>query len=163
MKTVLVMRHAKSDWGNPDLADFDRPLNTRGERDAPRMGTLLKEEDRRPDMIMASAARRAQQTAEAVAAAIEYPGQIEARAALYGSGAVSYLEAIRGLPDEVGRVLVVGHNPSVEELVGVLTGTAVTMPTATVVQVDLPIRRWREVGQGARGSVVGVWRPKELG
>ena len=77
MKTLLLLRHAKSSWDNSELADHDRPLNGRGRRDAPRMGQLLAQHDLTPDLIVTSAARRAATTAELVALAAEYGGDIQ--------------------------------------------------------------------------------------
>ena len=77
MKTVLILRHAKSSWSNPSLADIDRPLNKRGKNDAPRMGTLIKEQDIVPDLILSSPALRARKTAEAVSEYSGFEGQID--------------------------------------------------------------------------------------
>ena len=84
MKTLLIMRHAKSSWKEQDLPDHDRPLNKRGEKDAPRMGKLLKDEDLIPDLIMSSSAVRAKKTAELVVKTCKYKGKIVLNHSLYG-------------------------------------------------------------------------------
>src|SRR5437870_2049014 len=116
MKSVLVLRHAKSSWKHPELADQDRPLNKRGKRDAPRMGRILKKERLVPDIIISSTAVRARATAEAVAKASGYQRDITFNRSLYAAGPQAYIDALHDLDDNV-RVLIVGHNPGLEELV----------------------------------------------
>jgi phosphohistidine phosphatase len=94
MKSVLVLRHAKSSWKHPELADHDRPFNKRGKRDAPRMGELLRNEHLIPEVIISSTAIRARDTAEAVAKACGYKGQITLNRSLYADGPEAYLEAV---------------------------------------------------------------------
>ncbi|MGB7661527.1 MAG: histidine phosphatase family protein [Nitrososphaeraceae archaeon] len=91
MKTLLIMRHAKSSWKEQDLPDYDRPLNKRGKNDAPRMGKLLKDEDLVPDLIMSSTAVRAKKTAELVAKTRKYKGKIVLDRSLYGAEPAAYL------------------------------------------------------------------------
>jgi phosphohistidine phosphatase len=162
MKTLLILRHAKSSWKNAGLADHDRPLNKRGQRDAPRMGRLLRGEGLIPDLILSSTAKRALDTAEAAAETSGFEGEIESRPDFYMAGSEAYLRALRGLSDDYGCVLVIGHNPGLEELVETLTREAETMPSAALAQVELPIGRWRDLGNGTEGKLVNVWRPKEL-
>ena len=161
MKTLLLMRHAKSSWKHLEVQDHDRPLNKRGKADAPRMGRLLRENDLLPDLIISSTARRAVDSAAAVAEACGYEGEIEQRD-LYGSEAAYYLEVLRGLPDLVERVLVVGHNPNMEELLELLTGAAEAMPTAALAQVTLPISHWRELTEACDCMLVRLWTPRML-
>ncbi len=162
MKTVLLLRHAKSSWANARLADFDRPLNGRGERDAPRIGRLLRREDLVPDLIVSSAAERAMQTAELVALAAGYEGDLRFSRDLYHADPETYLEVAARAPDDVARLMLVGHNPGMEELVEALTGAWERMPTAALAQITLPVTRWREVGDGTQGQLVNLWRPKEM-
>jgi len=122
MRSVLLLRHAKSSWKHPDLGDHDRPLNKRGKGDAPLMGRLLKREDLVPDIIISSTSLRARATAEAVAKASSYDGEIVLNKSLYAAGPEAYLGVIHALSDEYVRVLIVGHNPGLEELVELLTG-----------------------------------------
>jgi phosphohistidine phosphatase len=161
-KTLLVLRHAKSDWNDPDLEDHDRPLNERGKRDAGRMGRLLREERLVPELIITSTARRARQTVERIVSASGYTGAVVPKRVLYLAGPDRYVTGLSALMDEPQRVMVVGHNPGLEELVEHLTGTATTMPTATLVEIALPIRHWREMNWDIHGELQGVWRPREL-
>ena len=162
MKTLLILRHAKSSWKNTGLADHDRPLAKRGQRDAPRMGRLLRDENLTPDLILSSTAKRALDTAEAVAEASGYEGEVESRPEFYMAGAEAYLRALRALSDDYECVMVIGHNPGLEELVEVLTGEAEAMPTAALAQVALTLKRWRDLSDETEGRLVNTWRAREL-
>lgn len=162
MKTLLLLRHAKSSWKYPDLADHDRPLNKRGKQTAPRIGQLLKDENLLPDLILSSTAARAQTTARKVAKASGYAGDIRATRELYESGPETYLALLQAMADDHTRVLVVGHNPDLEMLLEHLTDEAETLPTAALAQVELAITHWQELNEDTEGKLVRVWRPKEL-
>ena len=162
MKTLLVLRHAKSSWKNTRLADFDRPLNKRGKGDAPLMGELIKKEDIVPDLIISSAARRALATAEAVALACDYESEIQTTRQIYHGWTDDTIELINGVPDNYERVMVVGHNPGMESLVEELTGDWIRMPTAALAQISLSIDHWAELRGDPEGVLVNSWTPKEL-
>ena len=162
MKILLLLRHAKSSWDNSDLADHDRPLNGRGRRDAPRMGQLLAQHDLTPDLIVTSAARRAATTAELVALAAEYPGDIHYTDELYLADPETFLDVARDTPDAVARLMLVGHNPGIEELVSALTGRDEHMPTAALACFGLAIDRWRDLTDETTAELLYLWRPKEL-
>lgn len=162
MKTILVLRHAKSSWKDDRLPDHDRPLNKRGQRDAPRMGRLLSDLDLVPGRILSSTAVRARTTAEAVAEAVGHPGSIEYHPSLYCDGAGHYVEALRTLPVDVDRALIVGHNPDVEVLIRVLTGKGATMPTAALAHVECDIEDWRRLDPDGSSALHGHWIPKAL-
>ncbi len=144
MKTLLLMRHAKSSRDDPSLPDRDRPLNKRGKEDAPRMGRLLRKEGLTPDLIVCSPATRALATAEAVAAASRYDGEIRVAPDLYPGDSPIYARVLREIPEELNRALVVGHNPAIERFLSELTGTTEVLPTAAVAVVELPLERWKE-------------------
>ncbi len=162
MKTLLILRHAKSSWDNAYLADHDRPLNARGKADAPRMGRLLAQEDLTPQVIYSSSAERALATAEAVALACGYEDALAVRRSLYHADPLDYLEVLQSAPETAQCVMVVGHNPGLEELVEALTGTAAQMPTAALAQVELPVAQWRDVNEETLGRLVQLWRPRDL-
>lgn len=162
MKTLLILRHAKSDWADARLSDHDRPLNKRGKTDAPRMGELLREHDLIPDLIVSSTALRARQTAELVAEGCGYEGEILLTRDLYLAGPEEYLESIHLHAEDEATVMVVGHNPGMEDLVGALTKESVTMTTANLAQVSLPIKYWGELRETTKGKLIHVWRPKEI-
>lgn len=162
MKTLLILRHAKSSWGDPSLADHERPLNARGKRDAPRMGRLARDERLGPDLIISSDAVRARLTAEAMAEAIGYRRQILLDARLYHASPAEILAALRrAVQDDVSTVMIVGHNPGLEELVAQLTGEPEDFPTAALARIDLPIDSWSDLDTTTRGTLSGSWRPDE--
>jgi phosphohistidine phosphatase len=162
MKTLLLMRHAKSSRDDASLSDHDRPLNDRGKRDAPRMGALLAEEGLRPDLIVSSSARRARKTALRVAEALGYDGPIEERDDLYLSPPGVWLAMLQALPDDANCVLCVGHNPTLEGLVWQLGGTRQSMPTAAIAEFLLEGTSWSELHPGPQISLRTIWRPKEI-
>jgi phosphohistidine phosphatase len=162
MKTLLVLRHAKSSWNDPALDDHERPLNKRGRRDGPRMGELVREYGLIPDIVIASDAVRAQLTAETVADAARYAGEILLDRHLYMAGPADIVSLLRTVRENAETVMIVGHNPGLEELVEQLTGQRQDLPTAALAQIVLPIDQWRDLKLSTRGTLVGLWRPKEL-
>lgn len=163
MKTLLILRHAKSSWDNANLADHDRPLNERGKQDAPRMGRLLRDEELVPDVIITSSAERALATAEAVAVSSGYEAEITVTRRFYHADPEAYLETLRDLPDAYESALVIGHNPGLEALVEAVTGQSERMSTATLAHVRLPIIQWAELTEETEGELINLWRPRELG
>ncbi len=162
MKTLLILRHAKSSWSNPGLADIDRPLNKRGKRDAPRIGALLREQELVPDIILCSPAVRARKTAKAVSEGIGYEGEIEIHADFYPGDPDIFIEIFYSLPDQIDTVMIVAHNPGLEELLYVLTGESARMPTSALAQLSLPIDKWFELDDESGGKLINLWRVKEL-
>lgn len=160
MKTLLILRHAKSSWKDESLPDHDRPLNKRGKEDAPRMGRLLREMDLTPDLILCSTAKRARTTAGLVAEEAGYEGEIILLRDLYAAGPEAFIEALAEVEDAHQCVMVVGHNPGLEELLEALTGEYQPMPTAALAQVDLPIAGWSELDGEVEGKLSGFWSPK---
>lgn len=163
MKSLLMLRHAKSSWKLGDLTDHARPLNKRGRHDAPRMGRLIRELDWLPDLILTSTAVRAISTATLVAEACEFERELRSVPAFYMADCRVYLDALLRLDDGYDRVLLVGHNPGIEELVHATGGADETMPTAALAHVRFPIDRWADLAGQLPGELVGVWRPKEIG
>ena len=161
MKTLLILRHAKSSRKKP-VDDHDRPLNKRGKSDAPRMGKVLREAGLQPDLIISSTAKRARSTAEKVAQHSGHPGVVELSNDLYLGGPESYCCVLRGVSDAHESVLVVGHNPGLEMLFEALTGQDEMLPTAALAHVRVEIERWEEFDENARGKLVEIWRPRLL-
>ena len=162
MKTLLILRHAKSSWKDSSLTDHDRPLNKRGKQDAPRMGKLLLQQGLTPDRIISSTAKRARKTATAVAKACQREDKVELTPEFYHAGPGSHLAVLQNVSDHDERVMVVGHNPGMEALVAHLTGRMETMPTAALAHVALPINRWTELDYEVQGQLLHLWRPKEI-
>lgn len=162
MKTLLLLRHAKSSWSGDGVTDFDRLLNERGQKDAPRMGELLARQELVPDLIITSAAKRAAATAKRVAAAAGYEGEIRRSEQLYLAEPEDYITVARQVDDQVNCLLLVGHNPGIEELVEELGGQAERMPTAALAFFRLPIDHWADLKPEQKYELVQVWRPREL-
>ena len=162
MKTLLLMRHAKSSWKNPELTDHDRPLNKRGKRNATRMGELLREQDLIPDVIISSTAERAHLTAKRVAESSGYGGEIRLHPGLYFEGPADWEELLCDVSADVHRLLLVTHNPTIEECLEMLTGEDEMMPTATVANIQLAINDWNDIKFDGTGQLVNLWRPREL-
>jgi phosphohistidine phosphatase len=162
LKTLLILRHAKSSWKYTNLSDHDRPLNKRGKSDAPRMGRLLLREELVPDLIISSSAARALATAESVALACGYESEIQHTRHLYHAWPDAYIDLLHEVQDEHQRVMVVGHNPGIEEFVEELTGEWVRMPTAALAQVALNVDNWSDLSLENMQPLLHVWWPKEL-
>ena len=148
MKTIVVMRHAKSDWSNRVLADYDRPLNKRGETDAPLIGSVLKQLSLIPDIIISSPALRAKLTAEKTAKTCAYTGEIIFRDSFYFGNSKSVLEAIEELPDRYETVLVIGHNPILEHFISMMvsnTSLKIKLPTAAFAVIKTEHDTWKRV------------------
>ena len=162
MKTLLVLRHAKSSWNDPSIDDHDRPLNARGTHDAPRMGLLVRELQLAPDVIISSDAVRARVTAAAVAEALGSAEEIRLERRLYLASPADIAAVVRSVPASATTAMIVGHNPGLEQLVERLTGESNELPTGALAQIALPIERWRDLKVSTRGKLIGLWRPKEL-
>lgn len=161
MKTLLLMRHAKSSWKDSSLKDTDRPLNKRGQKAAPRMGEKLKDAGLKPQLILSSPALRARDTAEMVAKKSGFKKDIQLIDSFYMGEPDDYLHEIVKLPDEVDRVLVIGHNPGLEGLMQILSRQIEALPTAGVAAISLPVEHWSEVSQQTVGTLVSLFKPKE--
>ena len=163
MKTLLLMRHAKSSWANDGQVDWERPLNERGQRDAPHMGQWLRQQGLAPDVVISSTARRAVDTAAAVIDASGFGGEWLREGSLYAAEPEAFFEVLHGVPETCGTVLVIAHNPGIEEVIEALTGEAETMPTAALAQISLPIENWQALLPDVEGKLEQVARPRELG
>ena len=150
MKQLLIVRHAKSSWKNPNLPDFDRPLNDRGERDAPVMAKRLAAADIRPEVIISSPAMRAVTTARCLADALGMAGEnVCTDEDIYEAGLTSLLAVVQGLPDEYESAILVGHNPGLTVLNYCLSGYPINnIPTCGMVHLQFPIDSWAEVAEG---------------
>lgn len=162
MKTLLLLRHAKSSWGDAALPDHDRPLNSRGQRDAPRMGQWLREQGLCPGLIASSPAVRAETTAQCIAEACGYRGELVLVPQLYLGLPSDYVNYLQTVSEEYPRVLIVGHNPGLEQLLELLTGLQERLPTATLAQITWEDSCWADMANLPTGQLVVVQRPKRL-
>lgn len=162
MRLLTLIRHAKSSWDYPGLTDFERPLNDRGRRDAPRMAQRLGRSCKPPLLLLSSPATRAVTTARLFAEtlAVDFASlQIEPR--IYEASRKALLELIADLPDRHHQVLLFGHNPGLSELAHTLADCPFDdMPTCGVVQLQLDISHWAKVGPGS-GKLLHYWFPKD--
>ena len=152
------MRHAKSSHKEARLDDFERPLNGRGRSDAPRMGRLLADENLGPDLIVASSAKRTRKTTDLVAEACGFRGETRLLEELYAANPEQILAVVRRLPDFASRVLLIGHNPGLEQFLEALTGCWCPLPTASLSRVELPIDNWQDAG-AKQAKLESYWEP----
>ena len=162
MKTLLLMRHAKSSWKDESLDDHDRPLNKRGKREAPRMGELLRDQQLIPDYILCSSARRARKTAECVAFAAGFRGETRITSELYMVPPTRILEVLAQTPDSTSSVLLIAHNPSLEELFERLTNQSRGFSTAAIARLQLDIDAWGQVISSPSTEILDFWQPRGL-
>ena len=149
MKVLTLVRHAKSSWKNPGLPDLMRPLNKRGQRDAPMMGRRLAEQGIGVELIISSPATRAMETAGAVAEEIEYPWDaIVAEERLYEADAGEILAVIEEQDDWIDDLMLVGHNPGLTSVANVLSQADLeSVPTCGVVGLRYDVERWTEIAE----------------
>ncbi len=162
MKTLLLMRHAKSSWKDTELSDIDRPLNKRGKKDAPFMGAVLEEKELIPQLILSSTAVRARQTAELVTAAFNFTGEIRYLDYFYLAEPAAYLRGLAEVPDDLERVMVIGHNPGLEGLLQILSGRIEALPTSTIAYLSLPVDSWHDLHEDTEGELLELLIPRQL-
>ena len=148
MKTLFLIRHAKSSWDNTALADKDRPLNGRGKRDAPKAGKRLAERRAKPDLILSSPATRALKTAEIIAKKLDYKRKnILVNDRLYAVEASELLNMLRKLGDAVECAMLIGHNPELTELAHRLSSKITHLPTCAVAEFMFDAKSWSRIGK----------------
>lgn len=160
MKTLFILRHAKSSWSDPSLSDFDRPLNERGSRTAPFMGKLMRKNSFNPKVILSSPALRAKETAIAVKKSGEFGAPLHFEPRIYEAGPEDLRQVVADLDEAYASAMLVGHNPGVEGLIGFLTGKIEPMPTAALAVISMDTKRWTEVDYHC-GKLLAVYRPKD--
>jgi phosphohistidine phosphatase len=148
---LYLLRHAKSSWDDPTLADHDRPLAARGRKAAKAIGAYLREHDIEPELVLCSSAARTRETLERVG----LTGRIED--ALYGAGASALLARLHEVPDEVASVMLIGHNPGMQQLAFDLAGLDDKFPTAAL--ATLACDGWSDL---QRAELVDYVKPKDL-
>ena len=163
MKTLFIIRHAKSSWDASNVDDFERPLNERGKRDAPRMGKRIKEKEIYPDQMVSSPAKRAFSTAKKIAKVLNYPkDHIKTDRRLYHADEETILTVVRELKEKCKTVMIFGHNPGLTEFVNSLMDGQQdidNIPTCGVVAFQFNIESWTEVDWG-KGKMLFFDYPK---
>jgi len=162
MKTLLLLRHAKSDWSHEGQSDHDRTLNARGKRDAPRIGQLIQSQGLIPDLILSSTAKRARKTTQKVVAGGALISPVDDVAELYLASPATYVDVLRQQSDTNGCILVVGHNPGIEQLSYRFSGQAESFATGTLAQIEFDLGAWGEISIETSGRLRNIWRPREL-
>jgi phosphohistidine phosphatase len=160
MKTLYVLRHAKSDWNDASLTDFERPLNERGVHAAQKMGAFMQQRGIVPDLIISSPARRARETAQIIKDAAVIAAEIHFEPRIYEAGMGDLMEIVSQVENDCEKLLIVGHNPGFEQLVEILSGEFQPMPTAALAEIELPIENWSETIRG--GKLKNLFKPKEI-
>lgn len=170
MKTVILMRHAKSSWSDPGLDDHDRPLNKRGRKSAPVMAKWLKEQGLLPDRILCSSSRRTQETVERMREEVPSLPEAEITEALYHASPDVILEQLQQLPGDCTRALVLGHEPTMSSALLLLDSSATSpglyrayehYPTAAIAVLEADVADWRELKAG-RAKFTSFAVPREL-
>ena len=162
MKRLTLVRHAKSSWKDPELSDFDRPLNKRGKHDAPLTGKRLAARGLRPEFIVSSPARRARRTAKLIARELELPDdRLILETEIYDAEAEVLLKVVRALDERWEHVLLVGHNPGLTELGNLLADCGIeNIPTCGVLCLDFDTGDWKSLGPRS-GTLVFYDTPKK--
>lgn len=146
MKTLLLIRHAKSSWDQPGTSDFDRPLNERGKKDAPIMAKRVKEKGIEPDLLLSSPAKRARKTAKYFAEEFGFDKQdIKTVDGLYGATQSEFVDVVKDIDDKYSVVAIFSHNPGITDFASSLTNVRVDdMPTCAVFALQLEVESWKE-------------------
>jgi phosphohistidine phosphatase len=167
MKRLYLLRHAKSSWKDASLSDRDRPLAARGRRAAMAMGQHLDKAGIDPELVLCSPARRARETLERICDSLR-GAEVQIEPELYGSDAAQLLGRLRRVPEAVGSVLLVGHNPALQDLAldlalpgSARSEVAEKYPTGALVELEFPVETWVAVHAGG-GELVGFVRPRDL-
>jgi phosphohistidine phosphatase len=161
-RALLILRHAKSSWADAYTDDWERPLTDRGRRDAVRVGQLLRRHQLPIDLIMTSDAVRAETTARMVADAAEYTGAVVRSSSLYHATPDAIVEVVRAAPQPSARaIMIVAHNPGLEELVAQLTREHIALPTAALVHLAVEVDEWTHFDLSTQAGTIDIWRPDE--
>ncbi len=162
-RRLIVMRHAKSDWGTSATTDHERPLNRRGCRDAPNIAAELVSQNWQPDCVLSSDAQRTRETFQRMEDEFTNSPTVEFLGSLYHAGIREIVAAVSMVPDELTTVMVLGHNPGWQSSVFVLSGESVMMTTANAALLTLECDSWAEsIVQEGAWKLLDVLRPKEL-
>jgi len=170
MKTLLLLRHAKSSWKDPTLRDFDRPLNKRGKKACEIMARHLAEAGIRPDLVICSAANRTQATLRGIQEGLDSEATVSIEDGLYHASVGTMLSRLQDISDDVGTVMMIGHNPAMEDFAEDLAdGTMAALeqdmrtkfPTAALATLMAPIDTWDEAGPGDF-RLVSFVRPRDV-
>lgn len=162
MKTLLLMRHAKSSWKDETLADHERPLKKRGRKDSKRIAKVIAKNNLTPDLILASSATRAKETVKILAEELDYKGRTRYYDELYMGEPQDFIKALKELDEDYEKVLIVAHNPGLEAYLQIIDGRIEAVPTAGLGYLVLVLDDWKDISLETMGDLIGFWKPKEL-
>jgi phosphohistidine phosphatase len=162
MRTLYLVRHAKSSWDFPELSDMERPLNKRGKSDAPKMGQLLRKMEESPDLMVSSPAKRAYGTAKRIAREIGYPlKKIVKDETLYMADTEEFISVIKDTPDKADKIMLFGHNYGITYFANHISGSNIdNIPTCGIVRIDFDIGSWNEI-ENSKGKLIYFEYPKK--
>ncbi|MDX4037352.1 SixA phosphatase family protein [Aliarcobacter skirrowii] len=148
MRELILIRHAKSDWSNPLLDDFERPLNKRGEKNAPFMAKILKKEIQKPDLIISSPSFRTKLTLEYFLKEFEYKGEVIFEKSIYEAPFENLLKVIKNIDDKYKTIFLIGHNPGLNDLANFLLGSFEdNIATSGVLKIDFDTNSWKNISK----------------
>ena len=162
MKTLLLMRHAKSSWKDESLSDLERPLKKRGVKDTKRIAKVIKENNLTPDVIIFSPAVRTKETVKVLKKELDFDGKEIVADALYMGEPQAFIDALKEVNNKHNTVLVVAHNPGLEAYLQIIGGDIEAVPTGGLGYLVLVLEDWNNISLDTMGELVGFWRPKEL-
>jgi phosphohistidine phosphatase len=162
MKTLLLLRHAKSSLIDPTLSDNMRPLTYQGKQDVYIIGKFLKNKKLIPDSIICSTAKRAVETSKLIAEYVNYHNEIQLSNLLYQTTAKDYINVISKMSNKYNMILLVGHNPILENLVEIITNELRIMKTCSLVHIVLAINSWVEIKTQTKGKLIELFNIKNL-
>jgi phosphohistidine phosphatase len=162
MKTLLLMRHAKSSWKDENLTDHARPLKKRGRKDAKHIAKIIDKNDLIPDLILSSTATRAAETVEIIVDSLDYDNEVIYLDDLYMGEPEEFIEALNSLDDEINTVMIVAHNPGLEAYLQIIDGEIEAMPTAALGYLVLNVESWKDVSFETMGDLIGFWTPRSI-
>jgi phosphohistidine phosphatase len=161
MKTLYILRHAKSSWKDPNLSDFERPLNRRGQRAAETLGQHFRNEEIVPELVLCSPAIRTRETIEIIVKTAKWRTEVRYDERIYEAGAMRLFEVVSQIENDRKTALLVGHNPGLEELLQLLTGNIEQMPTGALAEVAIKASKWSEALQ-KKAVLKSFVKPREL-
>jgi phosphohistidine phosphatase len=161
MRTLYLLRHAKSSWGDDSKQDFERPLANRGRKACATIGEFIHEKGIDFDLVLVSTAFRTRETIELIKERAKFRGEVRYDERIYEATAAQLVEIISQVDNERGSVLIVGHNPGLEELLGLLTGEQHRVTTANFAKIKLKTPKW-SANLANKGTLDWLVRPKEI-
>ena len=159
MKTLYLLRHAKSSKDDLTIKDHDRPINSKGKDQCESISTIICDEKIMPNLIISSSALRAKQTAEIVAKDIQFKGKLELNRDLYEAKVDRYMKILKNISDDYTSVMLVGHNPTHEEFLAKLISGQISLSTASLVCIELSVSLWKEINADTKGRLIKILTP----